>query len=290
MESKTPLADGIRNVIFRRRMNYSIIITGRPQLRKSTVAIGIAMDITRGKFDLTRDMGIIKTKKYLEILDTSAKRGAVKILDEFGVGMNHRAWYGFLNQAMSYVMQTHGHEGKVVIVTSPYEDYVDKDARKLFNMIIEMQKKNDRKGYAIGRVAEMQYNEKMKKIYYKLPRGRFPDGVIRRINAFKFKYPPKDIMDEYFKEQSEIKLTLKSELTAQAGLIEIKKMGQTFNPDDYVKKILENPDKFTKEWQGKTIVVLENIMNEFVGIGRYRAMRIKSKAEVELKTIGKEQA
>jgi len=235
------------------------------------------------RFNIDKDMAIIKTKKYLEILDMKSKRGVVKVLDEFGVGMNHRAWYSFLNQSMSYVMQTHGHEGKVIIVTSPYDDYVDKDARKLFDMIVEMLKKNDKKRYATARIAEMQYNQKMKKIYYKYPRGRFENGVVKRVNAFKIKYPPKDIMERYFKTQSEIKLSLKSELAKEAVSIEVKKTVGKFRPEDYIEKIRAEPEKFVKELFGRRYINREYVMNEFYGIGDTRARQIKALAEKVLK-------
>jgi len=281
-ESKTPLADGIKNVIFRQRMNYSIIITGAPQKRKSTTGVKLAMEID-AKFNLEKDMAVIKTKDMLEVLDMKAKRGGVKFLDELGVGMNHRTWFSFLNQAMSYIMQTHGHEGKVVIVTAPYQDYVDNDARKLFNMIIEIERKNDKEGFVMAKVAEIQYNQKLKKIYYKLPRIRYPNGVVKRVAWFKIKYPSKEVLDRYFAISNEKKETLKNELVKEATIIERKGIKQHFNPTEYVKKIEAEPEKFVNDSQGRRYISRDLIMNEFSEIGEMRARIIKAKAERELK-------
>ena len=278
MSSSTPLADAIKNEIHRKRMNFSIIITGRPQLRKSTIAIAIARSVNPG-FSMQHDLAIIKTRDMLEALDIGVKRGRAKVLDELGVGMNHREWYSFLNQAMSYVMQTYAHEGMVVIVTAPYEDYVDKDAKMLFNMLIEMVKKNEREHYAMARITLMQYNQKTKKIYYKFPRGRFPDGTVKRVSLFKIKYPSDDVMDEYFKLSGQSKVELKKSLAREAVKVELKSLGSTFNPDDYIDRIRADPDKFVKEFHGRRYISREFIMNEFTGIGDTRARQIKGRAE-----------
>lgn len=256
MESKTPLADAIKNVVFEERRNFSIIITGKPQMRKSTTALRLAIDINP-KFNFERDFAILKTKEYLDVLNLSGPRGTVKILDEFGVGMNHREWHDFLNQAMSFIMQTHGHEGLILIVTSPYEDYVDVDARKLFDAIIEMVRKEEEEKYALGKVQLVQYNQKLKKIYYRFPRGRFPNGIVKRIPYFKFRFPPDDIMKTYFEISKPKKEELKQELAKKAEMREKKQ--EAFSPEKYVE-MLKNMPEIWRERAGKKYVPLEMVM------------------------------
>lgn len=270
MESRTPLANAIKNVVFEEMRNFSIIITGKPQMRKSTTALRLAIDINP-KFDFERDFAILKTKEYLNVLNLSGPRGTVKILDEFGVGMNHREWHDFLNQAMSFVMQTHGHEGLVLIVTSPYEDYVDVDARKLFDMVIEMVKKNEKEKYALGKVQLVQYNQKLKKVYYRFPRGRFPNGIVKRIPYFKFKFPSDDVMYVYFEKSGPEKERLKQELTKKAEVREKKQ--EAFLPEKYVE-MLENMPGIWRERGGKKYIPVEMIMAK-TGLGLVKAKMIK---------------
>jgi hypothetical protein len=281
MTSRTPLADAIKKEVFEQKRNYSIIITGKPQMRKSTVGLALSLEINPN-FSFEEDFAIIKTKQYLDILDKPSKRGDVKLLDEFGVGLNHRQWYTFLNNAMISVMETHGHEGKIVIVTVPYEDYVDKDALKLFDMRIEVLNKNDRKRYAICKVEELQYNQKTKTLYAKFPRGRYPDGTIKRLEVFYIGYPTQEMLNKYFEISGKEKMLLKADLRSEAVAIEKEKIKKIFNPETYVEQILQNPDKFVKTIWGRKYVSREIIMNEFLGIGDTRARQIKRMAEERL--------
>lgn len=283
MTSKHPLADAIKSVIFREHRNYSIIITGKPQKRKSTIAVTLAFEINPDfKWDI--DFAIIKGSEFLRILrDPAKKRGEVKVCDEFGQGMSHHKWYTFLNNAMVGVMETHGHEGRVVIVTVPYEDYVDKDALKLFDMRITVLGKNDNKRYAICKVEELEYNDKTKTLYSKFPRGKYPDGTVKRIEQFRISYPIKEILTKYFEISNPAKLTLKDDLYGQSIQIERDRIKHTFNPETYVAQIIATPDKFIKTIWGRKYVSRESIMNEFLGVGDTRARQIKNMAEERLR-------
>lgn len=282
MSSKTPLADAIKREVFEHRRNYAIVITGKVQSRKSTIACQLAREI-QPDFDINTQLAIISPKNFLKVLQLeNLKRGDVLILDEFGVGMNHRQWFSFLNKAINYLMMTHGFRGIVLIVTVPYEDYVDSDARKLFDMLIETKKKNDNERYATVVVNELQYNQKLGKMYYKLPRGIFPDGIVRRIDAIKISYPPEEFMEKYFKIANESKLLLGSELTAQSEQLEREKVQKEFSLEHYVNEVLKNHEKFTKIFHGRKIIALEKIMNEFIGIGNRRALQIKTAVEEKL--------
>ena len=281
MMSKTPLADGIRNEVFERRRNYAIAITGKVQMRKSTTAIKLAYEI-QPDFDIEKQMAIISPKNFLKVLHLEdLKRGDVIVLDEFGIGMNHRQWFTFLNRAINYIMMTHGSRGIILIVTVPYMDYVDSDSQKLFDMIIEVKKKNDQERYATVVVKELQYNQTIKKMYQKLPRGRYPGGIVKRIDAIRIYYPPEDILDLYFKKSEEGKKILREELMAQSEQIERQKISREFSLDFFVNEVRKNIDKYTRIWRGKKIIPVEKLMNDF-NIGQVRAAQIKEALEGEL--------
>lgn len=284
MKSPTPLADAIRRELVTKKMNYNIIITGRPQMRKSTTGLSLCLNVDK-RFDMTKQMAVIRSDAMLKVLEQKLRRGQARFLDEIGVGMNNREWFSFLNKAMSYTMQTYAHEGTLTVATAPYEDYVDKAARMLFNMLIEMLKKNDKEKYAVAKVTVMEYNQKLNKIYYKFPRGRFPDGTVKRISSFRMKYPADDAMGKYFAISGPIKESLKESLVDEATVLRAKESKRVFKVDDYVDKIEADPSLFIKELYGRRYISREKVMNEFrkEGIGDTRARRIKERAEERLK-------
>ncbi|MEM7820442.1 MAG: hypothetical protein QW761_02480 [Candidatus Aenigmatarchaeota archaeon] len=283
MASKTPLADAIKKQVYEHRMNYSIIITGRPQTRKSTTGLALALELDKN-FSFEKDFAIIKTKDMIKTLNTDGYRGKVKFLDEVGVGLDHHKWYDFMQMAMSYIMQTHGFEGKIIIVTVPYEDLVNKDILKFFNMRIKMIGKDDDMKYAVGQVMTLEYNEDEKDIYKKYPRGRYPDGSVKIIKFFRFRFPREEILEKYFAIANEQKKTLQYHLSREAERLEAEKSKKYFSPEIYAEEVLKNLGKFMKTFQGKNFISKESVMNEF-GLGETRAKRVKEFVERKLGLI-----
>lgn len=279
LDSKTPLADGIRRETRNYKRNYAIVITGKTQMRKSTTAIKLALELDP-KFDLKKQMAVVRTLDMLKVLQRKSKKYSVEILDELGVGMPHREWMKFLNKAMSYVMQTYGFRRKIIIVTVPYEDYVDVDARKLFDMLIKVVNKDDDHKYCILKVTEMEWNSKLKRMYYQYPRVKTPNGI-KRVECFKIKYPPKEIMDEYFRISNPIKEELGEELQEMAKRIEEKRKLKHFNPIEAMKEILKNHEKYTTIHAHRKYINRDLVATHF-GIGIERAKQVKVLVEQEL--------
>jgi len=279
--SRTPLTDAIKREVRNKKRNFTICIVGKPQMRKSTTAISISLDLNP-RFKLGKHLAIIKARAMLRVLKVDQKRGiAVIVLDELGVGMNHRRWFDFLNQALSYVMQTFGFRRIILIITVPYEDYVDKDARKLFDMLIEIVDKNDDKRYVIAKVQEIQYNAKLKRIYYKYPRARMRDGSIKKVERIKIQYPSKEIMKEYFEMSIPIKVWLHDELEKEADRIEKDKIHKYFDPKELAREVLEDIEPYTiivnyQKQISKDLIATEK------QIGDRRAKQVRAYVEKQL--------
>lgn len=286
MTSKRPLTDAIRRTVLNKKVNLSIIITSasefKTQMRKSTTGLALSYGI-QPEFNFEKQFACIDTEWFLEVLGRkNLKRGSVLFLDEFGVGMDHYSWRDFLVRSVHKTMETYGHEGRILIVTVPVKSYVDKDSLKLFNIHIEILRKNDRKRYAVVRVKIINYNDKLDKIYERYPRGKFPDGRIRPIAEFRIKYPDKEKMKKYFDIAKKAKVGLKDGLKERTVEIRMKKLKSLFNPEDYVDVILKNPQKFVVDFRGYKIIKETKIMNEFLEIGGRRAKQLKDLAEERL--------
>jgi hypothetical protein len=286
--SPSPLADAIRREVYDRRRNYFIVIHGKTQMRKSTLALSLAYSVDRD-FDLDRQLAIMKTKNFLEALHLdNLKRCSCIVLDEFGVGQYHRQWYTFLNQAINYVMQTHGHKGLVVIATVPVLTFIDSDTRKLIDLLIEVLEKNEEEKYAVVKVEELQYNQKLDKTYFKYPRCFDPrqPGPEKVVETLEIDYPPDEILERYYAIANEAKTMLEGELIASAGKVEAEKLRRgMFNPEVYVAEILRNPEPFMVDRYGYRYISRELIMNHWLGLGDTRARQIKALAEKRLREL-----
>jgi len=290
MSSKSPFSDGIRRIVLKKRVNLAIIITSaseyKTQMRKSTIGLALSY-LIQPTFDMNKQFAIIKTKNFLDVLNREdLKRGSVLFLDEFGVGMEHHEWRNFLVRSVHKTMETHGHEGKILIVTVPVKSYVDSDSKKLFNIHIEILRKNEEEKYAVCRVKILNYNDKVQKLYEKYPRGRFKDGRIRAIKEFKIRFPPEEIMEKYFKISDEAKLSLKYSLKDEVIKIEQKKIKTMFNPEECADYVISHLGLFLKERYGKKYIGMELVMNHFSGLGQTRARQVKAIVERRLNLSG----
>lgn len=281
--SKTPLADAIKKVVFNERRNYNILIVGKTQMRKSTTAVKLATEIS-DRFDVRKHCAVIFADDFMRILtEEKLKRGDVVIADDFGVGLNHRKWYSSLNEALNLTLQTHGYRGLVVIVTTPYEKYIDSDVRLLFDMIITIMKKSDQQRWALAKVECLDHVKIGDKIrtYCKYPRVAMPNGKVVRVERIRIRYPPEEILREYFKHANEAKMRLQKVLAANVleSSKDQKKGGVDIKP--LVAEVLKDPDRFIAYYGERKLIDVFTVMNEF-NVSEKLARRIKAAAEKEL--------
>lgn len=286
MEDRSPLVSGIKREVHNQKRNYAIIVVGKTQTRKSTFAVWLAKALDEG-FDMKEHMAVIRPTEFLKVLQkVPKKRGEVRLLDEFGVGMDHRQWYRFTNQGIVHTLETHGFRGLIVIVTVPFQDLVDKDALKFFDMRITMIRKDDKAKYVKIKVEELEYNEDVKRQYKRFPRGRWKDGSMKRLDSFIVPYPDKEVLDEYMSISQPIKHQNMVELTEEAKKMEVTSNQMHFSADNYIMRVLEKPENFITEWHGRKMISRDLVMNTFPGIGRNRANQIKTGAEIDLRKRG----
>jgi len=280
-KSKTPFSDGIKRIIFNERRNCNILIVGKTQTRKSTTAITLARALSK-RFNLDKHMAVMAVKPLLNILNNEKLyRGDVVLADDFGVGMNHREWHNFLHKALNLSMQTHGFKGIIVIVTVPYQKFIDADTRLLFDYEITTLSKNDSLRFTKVKIEELQHTEVRAGVMYTYKhfiRMKCDDGQYRMIKSFNIPYPPKEIMDHYYEVVNESKKKLQWDLHTEADNIERKNVAKTFSADFYVEEVLKDQQAFFKTYHGKTFLDLSLIKNKF-NVGIVRARQIKNVAE-----------
>jgi len=277
---KNPLSEYIKKHVFENKRNYNILITGKTQMRKSTTALRLAYDINKN-FDVQKHCAVIFAEDFIELLkNQELKRGDVVIADDFGVGLNHRNWYSQLNKALNYVLQTHGYRGIICIVTTPYESYIDSDARLLFDMHIKITRKDDKNSYVVAKVVELQHvkiENKMRTYQWYL-RAKKGDKIYR-VERFKIKYAPRKIMNEYFKVANEAKMKLQEKHAMELRAKEVLDKRTALNVEECVEKIRKDVKKFLSQHPitGKYYLDI-NLLMSYLDLGRWNAQKVKSVA------------
>lgn len=223
--------------------------------------------------------------------DPSLHRSSVILVEEAGVNINRTEWYSFMNKAVSYVSQTYGYKGLVVLFTLPSLQLLDSRVVKLLRGYFETYgiDFNERLVHFTFQLiyTAKKIGIKSRDIYYYRP-------VIKRKNALGSyipclltsayaRFPNEELRQEYFKRANEYKQILSENLEKEANALGLKR--KTFNLQECVEEIIDNDmmSEFTTE-KGKWDYT--KLMGKYnIGIGKAKVLG--TVIEMELDKQGK---
>lgn len=93
--------------------------------------------------------------------------GSSIVFEEVGVEMSNRNWQSQSNKLLNYLLQTFRHRRFILIMNSPYMDFVDAATRKLFHAEFMTQSIDTKRNICRVKPQQIQYNARMKKFYHK---------------------------------------------------------------------------------------------------------------------------
>ena len=182
-----------------RNENVLILIEGRTQMGKSTLAIQIARAL--GNYSL--DNVVFDTMSFMDRL-TGLQFGDVLIYDDAGVGISNQDWYMQDVKVFGRTSQTIGNKHLVVIITTPDMNFIEPQSRRLISILLQ----GDPDEKAVFRVKHPRKKTNItsvdQKIYY--PYVRFRDKetgkmlMIRQVRADKL---PDEIYNPYNAKKNE---------------------------------------------------------------------------------------
>lgn len=195
-------------------LNFIALLTGETGIGKSWNALTIAHkldpefdSVEQVAFKFSALMRIINKFNNGGIDDPNnlhKKKIKVCVFDEAQTDINRRDWQKKTNRFLLHLLSTFRHQNIIVLFTTPYEDYVDSAALKLFHAKFECKGWNKKTRRSRMRPKILQYNPRQKKFYEHslfVIRGR---GTIKLIN-WDIPAPPKHIIEPY--EQSKFAFT-----------------------------------------------------------------------------------
>ena len=149
----------------KKNKNFLAFVGGQTGSGKSWSCLRIAQELD-AEFNIGR---VVFTGLELMNLINSGKlkRGSVIVFEESGVEMNNRNWQSVVNKLLNYLLQTFRHLGFILIMNSPYMDFIDAGTRKLFHAEMQTVGINYDKGTVRLKPQLISYNSRMQKFYYK---------------------------------------------------------------------------------------------------------------------------
>lgn len=276
-----PLCNRLWRILHYDMENYVLFISGRPQRGKSRAALKIGYTIDPD-FTIEKNVAVIDPKWFMEVLNSGKlKRGSVIVFDDCGVGLDNRLFHSFMNRALVYIMQTMGHEGLLLILTTPDFSFVDTKVRKLTYGHLMTKKYYPNYGYVKAKFEELSWNSREQKFYGKRVKMKI-DNKIVLVNSFKLSNPPKEMLKEYYAISKSDKTGLKKNLMEA-----MKELGRSTKRVVDKKQIIESVKKDIGKYErvapdGHRYIDDNAIMIEF-DVGGRIANTVRKMVEYDLK-------
>ena len=187
----------------KKNKNVILIINGATGSGKTYAGLYVANKIAKKlgtNFSVEENVAfdfenLIKKTK----LPQNTKPGTPFLFEEVGAvgsGSAARSWQSKLNQMFFSFLQTTRVRNQILIFTCPMFSYLEKGARSLVHMQLEMLSINLGNNLAYSKAFVLQTNSRTGKIYFKYLKIKI-DGRKIRYKKYKTKLPPKEITEPY---------------------------------------------------------------------------------------------
>lgn len=211
----------------RNNLNFVALFTGDTGVGKSWAAIEIARQIDpefnsvkQIAFNFAGLMRVIN-KFNNEGLDDELynKKYKVVLFDEAQTDVNRHEWQSKTNKFLNYVLSTFRHQNIIVFFTTPFEDYIDSNALKLFHAKFECRGWSKKTNKSTLRPKIFQYNAQKRKMYNHSLHIITKTGVKKMI-IWNINRPPKKLTDPYEIEKFKFTNALNMKITMQLEAME----------------------------------------------------------------------
>ena len=210
-------------------LNFVALFTGDTGVGKSWSAIEIARQIDP-EFDSIRQVafnfsGLMRAINKFNNpgLDDELynKKYKVVIFDEAQTDVNRHEWQSKTNKFLNYVLSTFRHQNIIVFFTTPFEDYIDSNALKLFHAKFECQGWSKKTKKSLLKPKIFQYNPQKRKMYNHTLHIITKTGV-KKMVTWKIGCPPKELTDPYECEKFKFTNALNMKITLELEAMDKK--------------------------------------------------------------------
>ena len=178
----------------RKNKNFLGFISGQTGSGKSWTSLSICEDLD-SEFNI--DRVVFSGIELMKLINgDKLKRGSAIVFEEVGVEMSNKNWASVTNKMLNYLVQTFRHRGFILIMNSPYMDFVDSATRKLFHAEMSMIGINFKTVEGRVKPQLIQYNSRLQKFYYKRLKVITSHDVLP-VTIWNVHKPKKDLIDAY---------------------------------------------------------------------------------------------
>lgn len=245
--------------------NFLGFISGPTGSGKTYSCLRIAEELDP---DFGIDRVVFKGTALMDLINSGKlKKGSVIVFEEIGVEMSNKNWASVTNKMLNYLMQTFRHRNFILLMNSPYMDFVDASTRKLFHAEMRTIKIDFKLNQVVLKPLVIQYNSRLQKFYYKRLKVITAHGKLP-LNLWSVDKPSKDLLDKYDIKKNSFTDELNKKILAELRALDGPKLNPLSDNQELVIKMLKD---------GKLPQEIADIRNRHVSGVEYAMQQIKKK-------------
>lgn len=205
----------------RKNKNFLGFISGQTGSGKSYSTLRICEELDP---DFTIGRVVFGGLELMSLINSGElKKGSAIAFEEVGVEMSNRSWQSVTNKMLNYLLQTFRHKNIVLIMNSPYMDFVDVSTRKLFHAEMSTQGINHKKKEVRLKPQLIQYNSRLQKFYFKRLKVITPQGKMP-VDVWNVGLPSEALRLAYEQKKAEYTANLNKRIQAELEQIDRKQV------------------------------------------------------------------
>lgn len=209
----------IRNRISKRK-NFLALICGQTGSGKSWACLSIAEMLDKN-FNPSRIVFGLKGLMALINSGENFPAGTTFVWDEFQIDAGNRNWQSLTNKMLNSLLSTFRHKNFILLINSPYSDFIDSQSKKLLHAEWEVTGIDFATEKTNLKPMVIQYNSRRRQFYYKYLRVHTARGVCP-VKKWKIQKPTKQLIEEYEQKKTEFTTNLNKQIEAQLVQQEVK--------------------------------------------------------------------
>jgi hypothetical protein len=201
----------------RKNKNFLGFISGQTGSGKSWSCLSICEGIDP-KFGI--DRVVFSGLELMQLINSDKlKKGSAIMFDEMSIDMDNRNWNSTTNKMINHLMQTFRYRGFIMLMNSPFMDFVDAKTRKLFHADIGIQGINYDKEEAVLMPRIIQFNSRNQKFYYKRLKVSTPEFGTVPIDTWTVSKPSEELRLAYEAKKNHYSCLLNEKIEKELRLV-----------------------------------------------------------------------
>ena len=179
----------------KKNKNFLACVTGSTGSGKSWSSLKIAEDLDPN-FNI--DRVVFDGISLMELINSGTlNKGSVIVFEEAGIEMSNKSWQSVINKMLNFLIQTFRHKQIILLLNSPFMDFIDASTRKLFHAEFKTVGIDYKQKQVISNPQHIQYNGRMQKFYYKHLRVITKEYGIIPVMSWRIDKPSKELLKQY---------------------------------------------------------------------------------------------